>query len=256
MEYVIQCSVRRSKDLQLLHWKVCRRFRQFHSLHCELKRYDLIIERSFTNLILINLCFRKYPRIDAKMPKRVLKLFGNFDKNFIEHRMELLNKYLNELVQLPGAGESNELLDFLSPDVSPCLTDEEGKEEDVEGDEDFPSDSSDVENVSECSFNEHSPRRKLRYSLGSDRSDSKRRMDREQVTLAELHTYKLLSEIFDFHEMGFFKKNLLTLLRTVIRLTLQTLLTSWLEESYSRKSAAELLTAGLQQAREYLWPSK
>ena len=167
--------------------------------------------------------------------------------------MDLLNKYLNDLVQLPNAGDSRELLDFLSPDCSTIDNmDEEGKDGDGGHVEESHSDFSD-DDVSEGSFNEFSPRRNLRYALGTD---PKQHMDKEQVTLAELHIYKLLSEIFDFHEMGFFKKNLLTLLRTVIRLTLQNLLSSWLEENYSRNSAAELLTTGLQHVRGSLWPSK
>jgi len=76
-----------------LKWMLCKRFKQFQTLHVRLQKLGISVE--------------------AALPPK--KMFGNMKKRFIERRRKDLNTYLETLTWSKTVLESDEFRDFLIP---------------------------------------------------------------------------------------------------------------------------------------------
>jgi len=247
VQYVISLELTRRIDNRPSRWIIFRRYSEFYDLHRALKAKF------------------GYSFDDVELPKKG-GLFGSQSVSFINQRKIELEAYMNKVLEHPIVCDSEDVLTFVSPQTTEELDGSSSTSAGIEATEDLvASPKSDNINVtspaaktSGSRTGSSSPR-----SLKSGKSDTSApqssrptnmQINPEELQMAEAHMYKLAQEVFEFHELSMFRRNMISITRSIASVMFQGTAQKWLQDNYTRDASANLLAKLLSMVRELLWP--
>ena len=232
VQYKIECDLTRESDGGISSWIIFRRYSSFLDLHNDLSSK------------------LGHKLDDIHLPKKG-GVFNSATNEFIIARQQKLDEYLRELVKHPAVHEfEDDILAFLSPQTIEDFTniDEDADEEAELFEPDKRDYSSSVldDDPDEDQYSKH-PIRGTSITQGPT-------IDPYDLRIAEGHLFQLAQEVFEFHELSFMRRNLISVMRGIVSLAFNGAAHKWLKDNYTRKASAGLLARMLSGVRELLWP--